>query len=185
MSLHTDLRWPGFAERYASDVQGFAREVCGIDVGEPLTPPVERLMVRHAGQRNAGAHARQVLVLAVMALWHLTTRPQSTTLVASAEGVACQTNRAIGQLLAHMRTGAYYWVARGIKHRPSGWVITGRTESTIDLRKVSAKRPAQMLGGNSSDLLWLIEAGDDMPPSCYSAVADNLASRSTAQTLTN
>lgn len=174
MNLYADLRWPAFAERYTNDLSAFARDVCSIDLGERLAEAagaVDRRLVIH----NAGTRERQGVVLAVLALWHIATRPASTTVLGYPLGTACQTNQAIGQLLAHIRTGSHYWLARGIKHRPGGWFAGGGQRSTIDLRRVTAKDAESVHGCYLENLLWLVEDGDHLPTVCLSAILDTMA----------
>ncbi|MDH1403728.1 hypothetical protein [Pseudomonas sp. GD03730] len=173
MNLYADLRWPAFAERYASDLNAFARDVCSIDLGERMTDAagaVGRRLVIH----NAGTRERQGVVLAVMALWHIATHPQSTTVLGYPLGSACQANQAIGQLLAHIRTGSHYWLARGIKHRAGGWFAGGGLRSTIELRRLTTKDTEAAHGFYLESLLWLVEDGDRLPGACLEAILSTM-----------
>lgn len=173
MNLYADLRWPAFAERYANDLNAFARDVCSIDLAE-AAGAVDQSACHRLVIHNAGTRERQGVVLAVLALWHIATRPASTTVLGYPLGTACQTNQAIGQLLAHIRTGSHYWLARGIKHRAGGWFAGDFLRSTIDLRRVTAKDAESVHGCYLENLLWLVEDGDRLPTACLAAILDTM-----------
>lgn len=176
MSLYADLRWPAFAERYAGDLAAFARDVCDIELCKALAPAlpyIEQPDCRLA-LHNAGQQAEQGLILAVVALWNLTTRAGSTTLISSPSARACEANLAIRPLLAHMMTGRYYWLARSIKHRASGWIAAGRRPGVIELRKVSPHAEDEPAMYGRMNTLWLVEGGDHLPSSYFEAIGEHL-----------
>lgn len=177
MNLYADLRWPAFAERYASDPRAFAKEVCGIGTSAKfsealpqLAEPECRLMLH-----NAGGQERQGVLLAAMALWHIATTPDSMTMLSSPADSASETNRAIAQLHKHMRTGPFYWLARGIKQRASGWVAdSGRRGGVIRLLKASSRNPEALGGVHAERLLWLVEGGEQLPIECLGVIGGTM-----------
>jgi len=177
MNLYADLRWPAFAERYANDLNAFAREVCVTHLGDRLVDAAgafEQGECRRLVLHNSGTRPSQGLVLGVIALWHIATRPQSTTVLGYPLGSACETYKAIGELLAYIKRGPHYWLARGIKHRAGGWFAGGMLRSTIDLRRLTAKDTEAAHGCYLPHLLWLVEDGDHLPAACLSAIQDTM-----------
>lgn len=175
MSLYDDLRWQAFAERYHNDLSAFMVEVCAIEPGSKLSGAAKALKqgMRRLVMHNMGSPERQARLLAVIALWQIATCQRSTVLIGSPTGRACQTNLAIKTLLACMQQGRFYWLARAIKHRASGWFVD--KDSQIILRKVSAKTPEQLASYGGDNLLWLFEAGDTLPANCLAALLAGLA----------
>jgi len=174
MTLYADLRWPAFAERYACDPHAFAVDVCGVAIPDQLLGALPHLDASRLMLHNAGSQEQQGVVLAVLALWHITTTPDSLTMLSSPADSASETNRAIAQLHKHIRTGRFYWLARGIKHRATGWAVEGRLGSAIKMRKASARYPEALAGEYAQRLLWLVEGGEKLPATCLGVIGSTM-----------
>jgi hypothetical protein len=172
ISFYQDERWPAFAERYAFDLTAFAREVCG----HVITPGLAAAFA-HVEQPSCRLllddiqpASTQGLLLATMALWHLTTRPESMTVITSPRGVHWASDTALPLILSNLFGGPYAWLAAGLKRGLNFWCVKGSPLSRISLRKINRKAPEELAGLCNRYLLWLVEGADDLPREHYAVI---------------
>lgn len=177
MSLYDDAFWPRFAERFANDVPAFAKEVCGIDLGPLLTPwaanaskPNLRLLLDAAGHGDG-----QAVLLAVIALWHLTTRPDSTAVIITPIAARSPAREWIERLLTHIRHRYYGWLVPYLRADVRGNLKTnGAHTSRIDLRGENRRAPENLCGYWARDLLWIAEDSDRMARDTFRVISGSL-----------
>lgn len=184
-SLLNDARYLPFVERYAFDVMAFATEVCG------LVPTEEQARVfRAMVQPGADVHtnftdsyacsdapvALPPMTVAVVALWHLLTRPRSNTYI------AVPVMRAWRQLLPDLQFvlnlvggSAYRWLADYVAVRRDRLVVWAHTNQWfITVRSAQAQAPENLAGTNAEHLLWIVLDTHEVAPVCLQVIRGSL-----------
>lgn len=177
MSLYADSFWPSFAERFANDVPAFAKEVCGLDLGPLLAPwaanasrPNLRLLLDSAGHGD-----EQGALLAVIALWHFTTRPDSITVVVAPVASRSFVLFWLRRLVTHIKYRYYGWMVPYLRVDARGNFKTqGAHMSRIDLRGENRKAPENLRGYCARHLLWIAEDCDYMALDTFRVIRGSL-----------
>lgn len=171
LDLIQDPRFLAFVERYANDLAGFARDVCGIE----LAP--DQVKAYEAAQRPGGRVVisgliaglyeddRQVSLLAPVALWHFFTRYKSTTVVVLPPGRRiCR--RQHRDLLRRVQHGEFGWLCDGVRVNEERFYRS--LEWQLVFRAVSA--PEALCGYCADRLMWLVEAADQLGGQFYQVI---------------
>lgn len=168
--FYQNPRWPDFMRRYAQDLRGFARDVCGVELAPNMDQAYATAELPGCRVAMTGAldylqdDDQAISPLAPVALWHLLCRPGSATNVVLPPG-GVRRRRQYRELLKAIASGPYGWLCEVLDVRSDEIRVLGANHWRILF--ITAGAPQVLLGYMHKDLLWLVEDAHALPDQCF------------------
>jgi hypothetical protein len=186
--LYKDWRWPAFVERYSSDLQAFATEVCGLELAPALTSAYT-IAIQPGSRVTISSDLRPqnmaaISPLAPIAIWRLLFRPESVTIVAVPYGLMNSRRNEYQDVLRAISSSAFNWLSDYIKGNREAIHLGDRySGAVIRFRSALANCPEALAGAHSHDLFWLMEDAHDIPDACFGVACGSLTEPSSCMAL--
>lgn len=174
-----DPRWLEFAERYAGDLERFAREVTRLDVSHQQQEFLTQVCAPGSRVSVASGHGTgKSTSVATIILWHLLCFPASVTLVTANDMDQLKATlwKEIGAAIERIRTGPHGWIHQHIDLMADGSCrIVGYEETWfVESKTANEKSANKMAGRHAKWLLIVADEGSTIPDAVYSTLGGAL-----------